>query len=86
MKVSVMLIIVAVSFVLYSIIFVFAKKKKPFRRAFFTMLSGAFVLVIIDFTGVYTGVYLPISAFSLCVSAVCGIPGIASMLIISNFL
>lgn len=86
MKVYMMFILVAVALVVFSIIFALQKKKKPFRRAFLTMLCGIITLILIDVTGVYTGVYLPLSAFSLCVSAIGGIPGIATMLIISNFL
>ncbi len=86
MKVSLMFIAVIVAYIIYSIIFFIAKKKKPFKRAFLTMLFGFATLIIIDISGVYTGVYLPLSAFSVCVSAVCGIPGVASMLIISNIM
>ncbi len=73
-------------FFFYSVIYKLTKKKKPFKRAFLTMLSGVLILLIVDISGIYTGVTLPISAFSVTVSACAGIPGIASMLIIANLL
>ena len=86
MKVYMMFVLVSVAFVIFCVIFALQKNKNPFRRAFLTMLCGIITFILIDVTGVYTGVYLPLSAFSLCVSAIGGIPGVATMLIISNFL
>lgn len=80
------LLIFTVTFVLYSLIYVLRKKKKPCLRAFGTMGIGVLTLILVDITGVFTGVYLPISALSLSVSAVGGLPGIAAMLVIENFL
>ena len=47
------------------------------------MLFGTVSLLLVDLVSVYTGVYLPVSALSLCVSACAGVPGVAVMLIIS---
>lgn len=72
--------------VLYTIIFLTAKKKKPFKRAFYTMLIGVLSLVIIDVSGMFTGVYLPISPLTLTLSACGGVPAVAVMIIINCFL
>ncbi|MBQ4105471.1 MAG: pro-sigmaK processing inhibitor BofA family protein [Clostridia bacterium] len=74
---------VLVTFLLFSLIYKIAKKKKPLRRAFLTMLSGVLSLILVDITGVFTGVYLPVSPLSLTVSSCAGVPGVATMLIIS---
>ncbi len=73
-------------FLLYSLIYKITKKKKPLKRAFITMLIGVLTLLVVDIAGIYTGVTLPVSAFSITVSACGGIPGVASMLIIANLL
>lgn len=68
--------------VLYAVIYKTAKKKKPLLRAFLSMLIGVLSLLAVDAVSGYTGVYLPVSAFTLCVSATLGVPAVASMLVI----
>lgn len=74
--------VIIFSFLVYGIIYKLAKKKKPFKRAFLTMLIGLSVLIAVDIAGIFTGVYLPISMLSVTVSACLGIPGIASMIVL----
>lgn len=81
MKTYQMIIIVFSAFLLYTLIFYVFKKKKPLKRAFLTSLLGIVFLVSFDVAGVYTGVSLPISPFSLCVSSCLGVPGVCGMLV-----
>ncbi|MGN0452955.1 MAG: pro-sigmaK processing inhibitor BofA family protein [Ruminococcus sp.] len=86
MNVWISVLIMAVTFLLYSIVYSFAKKKKPLRRAFLTMVLGVLTLAALNISGIFTGVSLPVSAMSLCVSTCLGVPGVTAMLIIANFL
>ena len=70
-------------FLLYGTLYRIAKKKKPLKRAFFTMLIGLCTLIIVDIAGIFTDVYLPISLLSVTISACGGIPGVAAMIIFS---
>ena len=65
----------------YSIVYKFAKKKKPFKRAFLTMLVGLLILFAVDIAGIFTGVYLPVSLLSVTIAACGGVPGVAAMMI-----
>lgn len=57
--------------------------KKPFRRALGSALNGLIALVLVNVTGGLTGVTLPVSLFSLGVSAGLGIPGVTMMLLLN---
>ncbi|MBR2724243.1 MAG: pro-sigmaK processing inhibitor BofA family protein [Ruminococcus sp.] len=70
------------SFIIYGHIYKCAKKKKPFKRAFLTMLIGFLVLIAVDIAGIFTGVYLPFSMLSVTISACLGIPGVAGMIVL----
>ncbi|MBQ2943319.1 MAG: pro-sigmaK processing inhibitor BofA family protein [Ruminococcus sp.] len=76
-------LVVVCMLLFYGCVCKLCKKKKPLRRAFLSMLCGNIVLLLVDIASLYTGVYLPVSALSLTVSACAGVPGVAVMLIIS---
>lgn len=80
------LIIIFACLIFYTIILYFAKKKKPFKRAFMNMLLGLSVFISVDALSLLTGVYIPVSVLSLTVSACTGPAGVASMLIINYIL
>lgn len=65
---------------LFAILHFLSKNKKPFKRAFLSMISGVLVLFIVNICAVFTKVSLPISLLSLTVSAFGGIPGVTLML------
>lgn len=44
------------------------------------MLSGALALAAVDVAGLFTGVYLPLSLFTIAVSLAGGIPGVTALL------
>lgn len=50
------------------------------------MLIGILSLAAIDISGIFTGVYLPISPLTLTLSACGGVPAVATMIIINCFL
>ncbi len=72
-------------FILFSFIHYAAKKKKPFRRAFLSMLVGIAALGIVDLLSSLTTVYIPITELSLSVAAAGGIPGVALLVLLSAF-
>lgn len=72
-------------FLVFSFIHYAAKKKKPFKRAFLSMLWGLLTLTAVNLLSTLTTVYIPVTALSLTVSAAGGIPGVALMVILSAF-
>ena len=73
------------TFLAFSFIHYAAKKKKPFKRAFLSMLCGLGGLVLLDLLSGFTGVYLPVTGLSLLISTVGGIPGLALLVLLSAF-
>ena len=73
------------AFILFVIIHKIGKNKKPFRRAFLSMLSGLGALIILNISSVFTGVYLPFSLMSVMVSLIGGIPGVTALLTLNLF-
>ena len=65
------------------VLYVAAGSKKPFRRALGSALSGLVALVLVNITGGFTGVTLPVSLLSLGVSAGLGIPGVTMLLLLN---
>ncbi len=78
-------IILAVSFVIFIIIQKLSKNKRPVRRAFLSLFSGALALVLVDAVSVFTGVYIPVSLLSITVSVIGGIPGVTALLALNLF-
>ncbi len=72
-------------FLLISFIHYAAKKKKPFRRAFLSMLIGVLTLCAVNLLSPLTTVYIPVTELSLTVSAAGGIPGVALLVLLSAF-
>ena len=83
-----MLFIVIVSlstFLIFSFIHYAAKKKKPFKRAFLSMLIGVAVLSAVNLLAGFTGVYIPVTKLTLLTSMAGGIPGVALLVLLSAF-
>jgi len=70
---------------LFTIIYFSKRSPRPFRRAVYTVLSGLLSLIAVNVTGIFTGVSLPVSTLSICISAVGGIPAVTAMVIIDTF-
>lgn len=75
----------AATFLVFSFIHYAAKKKKPFKRAFLSILTGLLTITAVNLLSGVTGVYLPVTKLSLLVSAVGGVPGVALMVMLSGF-
>lgn len=81
-----LLFIVSVStFLIFSFIHYVAKKKKPFKRAFLSMLIGVFTLCAVNLLAGLTGVYVPVTNLTLMTSIAGGVPGVALMVLLSAF-
>ena len=80
-------IIICISaFIFMLIIKKIAGAEHVIRSGIVSVIMGISVLFLINLTGNFTGVYLPVSRLSISVSAFLGIPGTASMLILQTFL
>ena len=75
--------IILVCIVFFAIIIALSKNKKPFKRAFLSMMFGIVILLALNLFGHYINVTLPLSPFSLTVSACGGVPGVAAMVLIN---
>lgn len=71
--------------IFFAILYGIKKSKKPFKRSITTVTTGLVSLVAVNFAGIFTGVYIPISTLSICASAIGGIPAVTAMLIIDTF-
>lgn len=72
-------------FLVFAFIHYAAKKKKPFRRAFVSMISGIAVLCAVNLLAGLTGVYIPVTKLTLLASMAGGIPGVAALVLLSAF-
>ena len=68
------------AFLLSALAHYISKSKHPFKRSLLSMAVGILTLVAVNLSGSVTGVYLPISLVSVCVSAFGGVPGVTLML------
>ncbi len=70
-------------FGLLVLIQVIVKAPKPFQRAAGGVVIGLFALAVVNFTGFFTGVSLPLSPLTIGVSGAAGIPGVTLMLLLN---
>ncbi len=73
-------------FLLLVVIQIIMKSKRPFRHAVGGILTGLFTLALVDLTGMFTGVSLPVSPLTIGVSGVGGIPGVTMLLLLNLLL
>ena len=67
------------SIFVFSVIHFLGKIKKPFKRAFVSVLCGPAVLVVVNLFSSITSVVIPITQLSLSVTMMLGVPGVALM-------
>ena len=72
-------------FIVFAVIHKIDKFKKPARMALISMLTGLLTLILVNVTGYFTGIHLPISLLSVSASVVGGIPGVTAMLALNLF-
>ncbi len=63
------------------LIFAF-RGKRPFRTMLITALCGLLTFAIVCISGIFTGVTLPVNPWTVICSALGGIPGVATLLIL----
>lgn len=80
------LFICAIIILFLFIVQLIVKAKNPLKKTVLAMFKGVLTLVAVNVMGIFTGVTLPISLFSIAVSAIVGVPGIATMFIFNTFL
>lgn len=72
--------------ILLIVIHIIMRSKHPVRGAFLSLLPGVCALAVVDLTSSWTGVSVPVSPMNLAVSAVLGIPGVTTLLIVCHLL
>ena len=60
-----------------------AKSKKPVRKTVISICVGLCALLAVNLSGYFTGVRLRLNPLSIGVSAVGGIPGVTTMLLLN---
>ncbi|XOQ44624.1 MAG: Transcriptional regulator [Clostridium sp.] len=70
-------------FALLVIIQVIVKAERPVRKAIGGILTGLCALAVVNLTGSFTGVTLPISPLTLGVSGAAGISGVTMLLLLN---
>jgi len=73
-------------FIIFTVLHCFSRNKRPFRRAFISMICGLFTLLAVNISGIFTGIYLPVSLLSVTAAVIGGIPGITLMLALNILL
>lgn len=73
-------------FALLVVIQVIVKAEHPVRKAIGGILTGLCALVVVNLTGCFTGVTLPISPLTLGVSGAAGISGVTMLLLLNLLL
>ena len=73
------------TFLIFSFLHFAAKKKKPYKRALLSMLTGILTLCVVNLFAGMTGVYIPVTMLSLTASLAGGIPGVALLVLLTVF-
>lgn len=85
MDIKFIAMIIVSTVIFFAVIYAAKQSKKPLKRACGTALTGLAALAAVNISGIFTGVYIPVSCLSVCASAVGGIPAVTAMLIIDTF-
>lgn len=78
---KIIFIVVSVIYGFLYLIFA-AKTKKPFKTIFFYAFLGLLGLILTNLTSTFSGVHIPVNAYSLGCSAALGLPGTIGLLIL----
>ncbi len=62
-----------------------AKNKRPVKRALISMCVGIVLMLVINLTARWTGVFIPVSLLSLLTAVIGGVPGITLILFLNLF-
>lgn len=81
MKIEYIVHSLLIIFFFFILIFAF-KSKKTFFTLIFNALIGLLLFAVLDFSAIFTGVYLPINQYTVIGSATFGIPAVILFLIL----
>ncbi len=70
-------VICAIALIIFSF-----RGKRPFRTMLITAFFGLITLALVCVSGIFTGVTLPINIWTVSCSALGGIPGVITLLIL----
>lgn len=73
-------------FIVLVIIKAILHTKKPVRGAIISMFIGIAALGSVNLLGPIIGINIPISLLSLCTASIVGIPGVATLILLSVIL
>jgi len=79
-------VVALIIFILLFIIHTTLRSRKPFSRTLTEIGIGLGTLLLVNTAGIFTGITLPLSVFSISVAAVAGIPGVTAMLLLNLIL
>ena len=70
-------------FITLVLVQVIARSKKPIQKTLISIGVGFCALLAVNLSGYFTGVHLPLNPLSIGVSAVGGIPGVTTLLLLN---
>ena len=73
------------SLAVYAAVHYIAKNKRPVKRALISMCVGIVLMLVINLTARWTGVFMPVSLLSLLTAVIGGVPGITLILFLNLF-
>ncbi len=73
-------------FLLYLLVQIISKSKKPIKSTILTLSIGLISLFVVNITSSFTGVYIPLSTLTICSSAIGGIPAVTLLLVLNMFI
>lgn len=71
------------TFIIFSFIHYLSHSKKPFRRAFVSIMIGLLSLCAVNLLSGFTSVYLPVTTLSVLTCAIGGLPGTALLVMLT---
>ena len=86
MKAFFIFLIIVLSIFFLAVLLFAIKSHKFFKTLLFNAFLGIGVLAIIDLTGKFTGIFLPINLYSVAGSGVFGIPAVCGLLVLQIIL
>lgn len=86
MKAFFIILIILLSIFFLTILLFAIKSRNFFKTLLFNAFLGMCVLAIIDLTGKFTGIFIPINEYSVAGSGTFGIPAVCGFLILQIIL
>lgn len=82
MKAFFIIVIILLAVFFLSIVFFALKSHKFLKTMGLNSLLGLMILALIDLTGKFTGIYIPINLYTVAGSGIFGIPAVCGFLIL----